>query len=150
MKKILLFLLGLITLGSCSTNNDELLISIKSDKSLDVTINQIKENALHLGWSVTAIRDMKQKLQNKVNRDIGGEVKIIELCKPEYAAEILSIDDNKYLSVLMPCSISVIENKDKAVFITYLNIPKFSEGLTDETQDILRKIYTDQQELLQL
>jgi uncharacterized protein (DUF302 family) len=46
---------------------------------------------------------------------------LINLCSPDYAYDILKEDDNKIVSVFMPCTISVYEKSDGKAYIGAMN-----------------------------
>ena len=69
------------------------------------------------GWRCPAIRDMNAAIE-KEGLVLAGSVRIVELCKADYARDVL--ETNPEVSTLMPCAFGVYE-KDGRVFVTGLN-----------------------------
>jgi uncharacterized protein (DUF302 family) len=75
----------------------------------------IEEN----GWSCPAVRDMNMTME-KHGVTMDRSVKIVELCKAQYANEVLTT--NPEVSTLMPCAWGVYEGDDGRVYITGMNM----------------------------
>ncbi|MBN2711725.1 MAG: DUF302 domain-containing protein [Planctomycetes bacterium] len=87
--------------------------------SIDETCEKLKEAIEQEGWSCPAIRDMNKSMEKYgVHHD--GQVRIVELCKAEYADDILNT--NPEVSTLMPCAWGVYKDKQGRVCITGMNM----------------------------
>ena len=53
--------------------------------------------------------------------DFRSRIANVNLCKAPYAAEMLSIEKNRFAAALMPCAFSVWENDSGKVFVTKMN-----------------------------
>lgn len=71
------------------------------------------------GWSSPATRDLR-KAMAKHGQEFPGEVKIVELCKADYAKKILTT--NPEVLTLMPCAWGVYKGKDGNVYISGMNM----------------------------
>lgn len=71
------------------------------------------------GWSSPATRDMKAAMA-KHGVEFPGEVKIVELCKADYAKRVLTT--NPEVLTLMPCAWGVYEGADGHVYISGMNM----------------------------
>jgi uncharacterized protein (DUF302 family) len=88
--------------------------------------NTVEETCLRLkdaieenGWSCPAIRDMNLTME-KHGVVMERPVKIVELCKAEYAKEVLTT--NPEVSTLMPCAWGVYEGDDGRIYVTGMNM----------------------------
>jgi len=126
MKSISVFVLGFVsaiivvgvvifTLGPSMMIHEHL-----SPYGLDETVNKIINNATAEGWVAAGIKP----LEKSVAKHGGGTilpVRLIDLCEPHHAAKILNSDKERYVSVMMPCTISVYERADGKVYIAHMN-----------------------------
>jgi uncharacterized protein (DUF302 family) len=78
-------------------------------------------------------------------------VKVVEICKPEYSGKMLEKDDERIVSVMMPCRISVYEKADGKTYVTLLNMTAMTTGYsaiaveaiksaTDESFEIVKSV----------
>lgn len=76
---------------------------------------------------------------------------MVELCKPEYAATLLSDDATRLVSSFMPCRISIYERGDGSVVISRMNtslVSRLFRGrvaevmavATEETQTLINRV----------
>jgi uncharacterized protein (DUF302 family) len=98
-------------------------IEHKSDYSFTETVEKIKTSAEEKGWRVPAVIDLRMSLEK--NGYKVRPVNIIEICNPEYAAELLNNSSQRSLSAYMPCRISVYENENGEVYISMMDISVF-------------------------
>jgi len=78
--------------------------------SIDDTVAKIEQAAKDNEFGVLAIHDLKQKMASK-GVDFGPECRIIEVCNPHKAKEVL--ENNMAISTVLPCRISVYEEDGK-------------------------------------
>jgi uncharacterized protein (DUF302 family) len=91
-----------------------------SPYSVEETAQKIKQSALATGWVVPSV----SKLHKSIKEHGGGElppVNLINLCQAEHAFNLLKSDANKYISVMMPCTISVYQKADGKTYISAMN-----------------------------
>ena len=92
----------------------------RSPYDVDETVDLIKENAESHGWVVSGTK----KLHKSIKKHGGGElppVVLVNLCQPHHAYKILDEDQNKVVSVFMPCTISVYQKSDGGVYVGNMN-----------------------------
>ncbi|MGA7982132.1 MAG: DUF302 domain-containing protein [Chromatiaceae bacterium] len=92
----------------------------QSPFGVDETVEKIKQNAVTEGWVVSGVTP----LNNSVKKHGGGDlppVRLINLCEPHHAFNILKEDKNKIVSVMMPCTISVYQKSDGKTYIGTMN-----------------------------
>jgi uncharacterized protein (DUF302 family) len=123
---------------------------IPSPYSFDETLVKIEANAKAEGWKVpkTWKVDFQKNLLKVVKVDIGPN-KLIKMCEPNAAADILIHDELKRLSVMMPCTIGVYEKSDGKTYITIMNMKilgllfgEVVEGITTELAPQMEKMVT--------
>jgi len=123
MKKIVFsFLAGaaLMALGIITMMPGMMIVEHESKYStVDETTKALADSIKANGWSVAGkIRNMNKTIQ-KHGLDFNREVRIIELCKADYAKDM--IETNPEISTMMPCAWGVYE-KDGKVLISAMNM----------------------------
>lgn len=103
----------------------------------DQSVEMIKNEAEHAGWSVPAIHDLQQSLA-KSGKHVK-PVKVIEVCKPQFSGQMLELNDERIMSVMMPCRISVYEKNDGKVYVSLLNGSVMAEGLPDNISRVMKE-----------
>ena len=96
-----------------------MIVTKESKLSFDDTVATVQQRIKEQGWSVKGVSDVKHEI-NKAGYEFPPRVKIIKLCKAEYAKEVLTTD--RFVSSLMPCSISVWEGDDGKVYLSEMNM----------------------------
>ncbi len=114
---------------------------VSSPYSFDETLVKIEENAKEMGWKVpkTWKVNFQKNLLKVVKIDIGPN-KLIKMCEPKAAADILIHDELKRLSVMMPCTIGVYEKSDGKTYITIMNMKMLGLVFGDVVGDITDKL----------
>lgn len=79
---------------------------IESSKSVDRATADLQEAVTRNGFGVLHIYDLKQTLKDK-GAPIEHECKILEVCNPHKAREVLEADMS--MNMALPCRISVYE-----------------------------------------
>lgn len=91
-----------------------------SPVGVDDTVARLEAAAKAQGWSVIGV----QKIDQSVKKHGAGEilpVSVISLCHPKHAARILGEDENRVVSVMMPCRIAVYAKHDGTAYVSTLN-----------------------------
>lgn len=123
---------------------------IPSPYSFDETLEKIEANAKAQGWKVPKSWkvNFQKNLLKVVKVDIGPN-KLIKMCEPKAAADILIHDELKRLSVMMPCTIGVYEKSDGKTYITIMNMKILGllfgdvvEGITTELAPQMMEMVT--------
>lgn len=89
------------------------------DKDFDTTVAKLEEAILAKGWKIPAVHDL-QATMKKFDKEVRS-VKVFEICHPEHSYKILSQSDERIVSNMMPCRISVYEKEDGSVWISRMN-----------------------------
>ena len=98
-----------------------LMISVHESKfdDVDQTCMKLREAIEANGWSNTGIRNMN-KAMSKHGVEMQRPVRIVELCKADYAKKVLMT--NPEVSTLMPCAWGVYKGNDGKVYIAGMNM----------------------------
>ena len=100
------------------------------------TIERLVAEAGRRDWQVPAVHDLQQSLA-KSGKTVK-PVKVIEICKPAYSGRMLELNDERVISVMMPCRISVYEKEDGKTYIALINVGQLSTGLPEKIADVMK------------
>ena len=110
-----------------------MMVENKSKLSFDATVQAIKDNAAKEHWVIPGVKRLDKSLAKDGHEVL--PVAIIELCKPELAVKILSKDNERMVSSMMPCRVSVYKKSNGDVIISRMNTALMSKlfgGLVTE------------------
>ena len=91
-----------------------------SPLGVEETVRHIEQKAVASGWVVSSVMPLDQS----VKKHGGGElppVRLVNLCQANHAHEILKDEDNRTVSVMMPCTISVYRKDDGNTYVGAMN-----------------------------
>ncbi|MFZ4398429.1 MAG: DUF302 domain-containing protein [Bacteroidales bacterium] len=110
-------------------NTNPFIIEQLSPYDVATTVEKLIEVATKKEWQNPAVHNLQQSLA-KAGKEVRA-VQVIEICKPEYSGKMLEKSDERIVSVLMPCRISVYEKEDGNTYIALLNTSAMSAGMPD-------------------
>jgi len=87
----------------------------------DETVAELEKRIPQNGWVIPGGKpiDMNQSMA-KHGVEFKPRVKLIKLCKAQYAKSVLTTD--RYVSCLMPCTMAVWEGDDGKVYLSEMNM----------------------------
>jgi uncharacterized protein (DUF302 family) len=106
---------------------NKIVIEHKSRFGFEKTVEMLVADAEKREWKVPAVHDLQQSLA-KSGKDVR-PVKVIEICKPQYSGQMLELNDERIISVMMPCRISVYEKDDGLTYVSLINTGEMVSGL---------------------
>jgi uncharacterized protein (DUF302 family) len=118
-----------------------------SPYNLTQTIDKIKANATTNDWVVPGVKE----LHKSIAKHGGGKIPpviLIELCQPHHAFNILQYDDNKKVSVFMPCTVAVYEKSDGKTYIGTLNAGLLGKMFGGVVAEVMQEVAKDQQNFI--
>lgn len=116
----------------------------ESQFGMEETVARIQQNVQSTGngWALSGLRNPAKAVQND-----GGNVlpvMMIEACSTKYSAPILKEDNIRFLSILMPCKISVYKKNDGKVYIGMMNAGLMGKMFGPLVGDIMGHVAADQ------
>ncbi len=91
----------------------------KSKHDFQTTIAELEKSVEVHGWKIPHVNDL-QATMHKFGKKVG-QVKVYEICQPDHAYKILSQDNERIVSNLMPCRVAVYEKSDGSVYVSRMN-----------------------------
>ncbi|MDD4968053.1 MAG: DUF302 domain-containing protein [Paludibacter sp.] len=98
---------------------ENLFIESQSRYNFDQTMEKLSGIILNGGWNISVTLDLQASL-NKSSITVL-PVKVIELCNPKLASQILTNSDTRIYSSMLPCKISVYEKDNGKTYLSILN-----------------------------
>lgn len=117
-------------------NKNRLIIEQLSPFDVASTVEKLIEAAAKKDWQNPATHDLQQSLA-KSGKEVR-PVKVIEICKPEYSGKMLEKSDERIVSVMMPCRISVYEKADGNTYISLLNMEAMAAEMPASIADAVK------------
>jgi uncharacterized protein (DUF302 family) len=118
-------------------NANQIVVEHKSRFGFEKTMEMIVADAEKREWKIPAVHDLQQSLakSGKAVRP----VRVIEICKPEYSGQMLELNDERIISVMMPCRISVYEKDDGLTYVSLINAGEMASGLPVSIASVMKK-----------
>ena len=108
-------------------NTNQLIVEQVSPLNVPATVEKLIAAAIRKGWQNPAVLDLQLSLAK--SGKIVNPVQVVEICKPDYSGRMLEKSDERIVSVLMPCRISVYEKDDGKTYVAMLDMMEMTEGL---------------------
>ena len=110
------------------------------------TVEKLVAEAERREWKVQFVHDLQHSLA-KSGKSVK-PVKVIEICKPEYSGQMLELSDERIISVMMPCRISVYEKEDGKTYIALINTGNMTNGQSVKIAELMKTIADESLEIV--
>jgi uncharacterized protein (DUF302 family) len=118
----------------------------RSRYDFEETINQLSELVPENEWKIIQILDLQETMKKNGKEVL--PVKVVEMCKPGYAYQLLSDDSQRIYSNMMPCRVSVYEKSDGNTYISRMNSAMFAEQIGGVMQEVMSKAFDDVESMI--
>lgn len=125
---------------------EEMFFESKSRFGFSETLQKLSDLIPESGWKEISVLDL-QAIMKKNGKEIL-PVKVVELCKPDYAYRLLSDDTQRIYSNMLPCRISVYEKSDGNCYISRLNAAMMAAQQGGVTEEVMTAAYHDAEEMI--
>ncbi len=96
-----------------------MIITKECNQNVEETVKALETSIEKNGWVVSGVSDMNHSMA-KHGVEFGPAVRLVKLCKPEYASSILTSD--RQVSCMMPCTMAVWEGDDGKTYLSKMNL----------------------------
>ena len=106
----------------------------RSRYDMEETLDRLAVAVDAAGWKVTHIHDLQATLAKSGH--VVRPVRVFEICNSDLAAQVLEGADERRVSGMMPCRISVYEKPDGQIYVSRLNtrlMSRFFGGIIKKT-----------------
>ncbi len=159
MKSALSFVIGIIVgagllgVAAWSSAPSLMLSEIESPYGVDETVAKIQESAKRVNqekgtrWVSPSVKPLHKSIKKHGGADLL-PVMLVDLCEPDHASNILRNDQDRILSVMMPCTISVYQKSDGKTYIGHMNAGLMGGMFGGNVAKIMSVVDDQQQEFL--
>jgi uncharacterized protein (DUF302 family) len=118
----------------------------KNNSDFDVTVARLEKAIEARGWKTPVVHDL-QATMKKFGKEVRS-VKVLEICHPDLSYEILNRSEEKIVSSMMPCRISVYEKEDGSVWISRMNSGLLSKPMSPVIRRTMSAAAGDVEEII--
>ncbi len=133
-------IIGISAAPSMMMNENE------SNYSFDETVEMIQAEAIEAGWKVPAVHNIRNSVSSG-GYDVA-PVTVIELCKVDLAGQILSEDESRIVSSMMPCIVAVYEDEEGNVIVSRMNTGLVSRLFGGNVETIMADATSETEEIV--
>jgi len=139
----------LVTMGLAYSMMSRLMFTeTVSPFGMEETVARIQHNIQNTGngWELSGLRNPGRAVQAD-----GGNVlpvMMIEACSTLYSKPILKEDTVRFLSILMPCKVSVYKKNDGKIYIATMNAGLMGKMFGPLVGDVMSRVAEDQKKFL--
>ena len=149
MKKLIIVVFLVLYSLTAKAQTGDMFIESESRYGFEETVKILTETITAGGWKISVVHDLQESMK-KSGKEVS-PVKVFELCNPKHSYKILSVDELRIYSSLMPCRLSVYEKSNGKVYISRMNTVMLSKQIggivetvmtdaTKETEDFLKAV----------
>ncbi|MBU1690073.1 MAG: DUF302 domain-containing protein [Gammaproteobacteria bacterium] len=117
------FIAALVFVGFMAYNfmSSMMFWEIPSPFGVEETVARIQQNIQNAGngWALAGLRNPAKAVENDGGNAL--PVMMVEACSTKYSGPILRDDTVRFLSILMPCKISIYKKNDGKTYIAGMN-----------------------------
>ncbi len=121
-------------------------VESKSKYGFDETVEKLSEAITEGGWRVLHTHNLQETMIKNGYNDVL-QTKVIELCNPKLAHQLLSKEDLRIYSNMMPCRMSVYEQTD-GTYISRMNIKMLASQIGGKVEEIMSVAFTQAEDFV--
>ncbi len=129
-----------------SQAQNSMMLENQSKKSFDQTIEWIEKTVTENNWKVQALHNLQESMKKNGYEVL--PVQVFAICQPHHAVKVLSKDDERIVSSMMPCRISVYEKSDGKTYISRMNTAMMASGFEGAIKDVMVSTSEEIEEML--
>ena len=114
---------------------NQMIIEKVSPWNFEKTVELLTSEAEKRDWKIPAIHDLQQSLA-KAGKAVNS-VKVLEVCKPAFSGKMLEKNDERIVSVMMPCRISIYLKEDGKTYVAIINGAALASGMPETVREVM-------------
>jgi uncharacterized protein (DUF302 family) len=118
----------------------------ESKYDFETTIEKVKAAVEAKTWKLTATHDLQQTM--KTNGFDVLPVKVFAVCHPKHSSKILEKDDERIVSCMMPCRISVYSKSNGKTYISRMNPAPMAQAYGGLVEQVMTDSAREIEEIL--
>jgi uncharacterized protein (DUF302 family) len=112
-----------------------MVLECESNYGFDETVEKLTTEIEKKSWQISTIHDLQQTL--KMNGKEVLPVKVFDICHPKFAAKILEKDDERVISSMMPCRVSVYQKSNGKTYLSRMNTSAFAKSFGGVIEQVM-------------
>jgi len=145
------FIAGIVAVAVLSYNfmGSLMFREIPSPFGVEETVARIQQNIQNTGngWALSGLRNPAKAVETDGGNTL--PVLMIEACSTKYSGPILKDDSVRFLSILMPCKVSVYKKNDGKTYIGMMNAGLMGQMFGPMVGEIMGHVAEDQAKFVQ-
>lgn len=129
-----------------NNENSNLFIEDVSKYDFNETVQKLTMEIEQKSWKVSAIHDLQQTLMNNGKEVL--PIKVFALCHPKHSGRILKKDEERIVSSLMPCRISVYMKSDGKTYVSRMNSAILAKSIGGIIEEVMIDSSNEVEEIL--
>jgi uncharacterized protein (DUF302 family) len=121
----------------------------QSKYSFEESLEKLEAEVIEGGWKIPVKHDLQATLlkngKEKVNK-----VVVLEICNPDLAEKILLTDDQRIVSNMMPCRISLYEKSDGITYFSTMNSGLLAKPMGKVAREQMKIASSDMERFLEV
>ena len=97
-------------------------------------------------WKVSVVHDLQETLKKNGTEVL--PIKVFALCNPIHSSKILLKDDERIVSSLMPCRVSVYEKSNGKSYISRMNTGVLAKSIGGIVEEVMIASSKEVEEIL--
>lgn len=149
LKSLLILVLigsGLNTFAQNTKENPVIMLESQSKLSFSETIDELSKVIVAKGWKITTIHDLQETMKKNGKEVL--PVKVMEICNPGLAYQILSKDHLREVSPMLPCRISVYQKADGKTYVSRMNAAAFTALLDPDAAKTVTQAFAEAEDFI--
>ena len=115
-------------------------------KDFESTVSNLEKVIEARGWKTPVVHDLQATMLT-FGKEVRS-VKVLEICHPDLSYQILSQSEEKIVSSMMPCRISVYEKEDGSVWISRMNSGFLAKPMSPVIRKTMSAAAADVEEII--
>ncbi len=105
---------------------ETMFLECESNYGFEETVEKLTTEIEKKSWHISVIHDLQQSM--KINGKEVLPIKVFALCSPIFASKILGKDDERVISPMMPCRVSVYQKSNGKTYLSRMNSSLFAKS----------------------
>ena len=127
-------------------NNEQMFLENESKYNFAETVEKLTAEIEKNTWKVSVVHDLQATLK-KNGTDVL-PIKVFALCHPQHSSKILLKDDERIVSSLMPCRVSVYEKSNGKSYISRMNTGVLAKSIGGIVEEVMIASSKEVEEIL--
>lgn len=127
-------------------NEKNMFLENESKYNFAETVEKLTAEIEKKTWKVSAVHDLQETLKKNGTEIL--PIKVFALCHPAHSSKILLKDNERIVSSLMPCRVSVYEKSNGKTYVSRMNTGILAKSIGGVVEEVMFASSKDVEEML--